>query len=117
MDLPSLDHVSFSPPVRVPVKLSAVPQHRLVRRDGELPAQTHLPEDGHGAERGGAVAAALHLLPPGASLPHGPAHPHALREIHHPQRLLPDVPAAAQPVLSGVQREQEKHHGPPAGDD
>ena len=109
---------SFSPlTVRGSVQLSAVPQHRLVRRDGQLPPQTHLSEDGHGAERGDALAAALHLLPSGAALPRGPDHPHALRQVHHPQRLLLHLPAAAQPVLSGLQRGHEKHHGPSAGDD
>lgn len=84
------------------VQLSAVPQHCLVWRDGQLPAQTHLSEDGHSAECGDALAAAICLLPSGAPIPCGPNHPHPIRQVHHSQRLLLYIPAAAQPLLSGL---------------
>ena len=108
---------SVAPAVRGPVQLPAVPQHGVVRGDGQLPPEAHLPEDGHGAERGGAVARAVAVLPAGAALPRGPAHTHALRQVHHPQRVLLHLPPPPQPLLAGLQRGQEEHHGPRAGDD
>lgn len=102
----------FSRAVCGSVQLSAVPQHRLVWRDGQLSSQTHLSEDGHGAVRGLTLAAALRLLPSRATFPSRSDHPHAFRQVHHPQRLLLHFPAAAQPLLSGLQRGQEEQHGP-----
>lgn len=96
-----------------PVQLSAVPEHGVVRRDGELPPQAHMLKDPVCFECCSAVAAAVRLLPAGTSFSRGPGHPHTFRQVHHSQCILLHLPTASKPVFTGLQRGEEELHGSP----
>lgn len=107
----------FWPVVCRPVQLSAVPEHGVVWRDGELPPQAHMLKDPVCFECCSAVAATVRLLPSGTSFSCGPGHPHTFHQVHHSQCILLHLPTSSKPVFTGLQWGYEELYGSPVGVD